>query len=70
MRMTSRLSDDEFHNYLELLASSGCNDVNQLIADFQKGTKIPELVHLDTAQQQQIVDELSKVMQVYESDSA
>lgn len=65
--MSEQLTDKELHDYLELIAASGCADVNQLIIDYDKGVPISEIAHLNVAQQQQVVIELRKVMQIYDS---
>jgi len=65
--MSESLTDKEMHDYLEQIAASGCADVNQLIIDFDNGAEIAEIAHLDSAQQQQVMTELRKVMKVYDS---
>jgi hypothetical protein len=65
--MTEQLTDDLLHEYLEQIAARGCADVNQLITDIDNGMPVPEIAHLDEAQQQQVITELKKVMKVYDS---
>ena len=62
-----KLSDKMLHLYMEKIAESGCSDVNKLILDFEAGATIREIAHLDKSQQQQVMRELKKVMQVYDS---
>lgn len=65
--MSEDLSDKELHDYLEQIAARGCADVNQLIIEIKNGANVPEIAHLSEAQQQQVIEELSGVMKVYDS---
>ena len=65
--MSEHLPDEELHDYLERIAARGCADVNQLIADIDNGAEVPEIAHLSKAQQQQVINELRKVMKVYDN---
>ncbi len=65
--MTGKLTDELLHDLLEQIASRGCADVNQLLADIDAGAEIPEIAHLPPDQQQLVIRELRKVMKVYDS---
>jgi len=52
-------------NKIEKLCGQGCTQVNQLIDDAKKGKNITELSEFNNSEANQIVDELSKIMSVY-----
>jgi len=63
--MSGLLSDRELHDYLDRIGKHGCKAVNRLIAQAEQGQPIPEIRHLDKAQQRQVLTELKKAMSVY-----
>jgi len=50
---------------IETLCGLGCTQVNQLIDDAKNGKNIKELAEFNYSEANQIVDELSKIMSVY-----
>lgn len=53
---------------IENLCENGCSQVNELLEKVKKGESIDALQDFDTAETKQIIDELTQIMSVYESD--
>jgi len=51
---------------IETLCEQGCTQVNQLIDDAKKGGNIEELSEFNGSEIEQIIDELNKIMSVYD----
>ena len=68
MTSDSRKNTTLIEETIESLCSLGCNHVNQLIADAKKGNEIDELSNFKATEISQIIDELSKIMAVYDDD--
>jgi hypothetical protein len=53
---------------IESLCGQGCTRVNQIINDAKNGNKIGELSGFNRSEINQIIDELSQIMSVYDDD--
>ena len=51
---------------IETLCEQGCTQVNQIIDDAKKGGEIEELEEFNGSEIELIIDELSKIMSVYD----
>jgi hypothetical protein len=51
---------------IETLCEQGCTQVNQIIDDAKKGGEIEELEEFNGSEVELIIDELSKIMSVYD----
>ncbi len=65
--MNPDLSEKVVHK-IESICSLGCTQVNQLLDDTGNGKEIKELAGFSHSEAKQIVDELEKIMSVYDSD--
>ena len=55
---------------IESLCGLGCTQVNQLLEKAGYGNKIEELADFSHAEVKQIIDELGKIMAVYDLDDS
>jgi hypothetical protein len=55
---------------IESLCESGCTQINQLLDKAGRGDAIEELAEYSPAENKQIIEELGKIMAVYEADDA
>ncbi len=53
---------------IESICGLGCSEVNQLLKNAENGNKIEELSEFSNTEISEIIDELSKVMSVYDID--
>jgi len=51
---------------IESICELGCSEVNQLLEKAGNGNKIEELSNFSNAEINEIIDELSKIMSVYD----
>ena len=51
---------------IETLCKQGCTQVNQIIDNAKNGDKIEALAEFNGSEIEQIIDELSKIMSVYD----
>lgn len=65
--MTSKHSS-KVTEKIELICGLGCSEVNQLLEKAEKGNKIEELSDFSISEVDEIIDELSKIMSVYDID--
>lgn len=54
-------------NKIESLCTRGCTEVNELLLRARNGDEINELSDLDTTEAQLVVEELGKIMAVYDN---
>ncbi|MCK5394937.1 MAG: hypothetical protein KAJ32_03045 [Gammaproteobacteria bacterium] len=55
-------------NKIETLCEKGCSQVNDLLKNAKNGNKLEELSDFNGSEIDQIVDELSQIMSVYDDD--
>ncbi len=55
---------------IESLCEAGCTQVNQVLEKSSNGSAIEELTAFSATEIEQIIDELTKIMAVYESSDA
>ena len=53
---------------IEAMCELGCSHVNQLLKQANAGCKIKELAEFNHTEIRQIIDELDKIMAVYEEE--
>jgi len=53
---------------IELLCELGCTQVNQLLKQAEKGNDIEELSGFTKSEMSMIIEELGKIMSVYDED--
>lgn len=53
---------------IEAVCEQGCSEVNQLLKKAEKGNNIEELSEFSKNEINQIIDELSDIMSVYDID--
>lgn len=53
---------------IETLCKQGCSQVNQIIDDARNGNNVEELSDFTQNEIKQIIDELSRIMSVYENN--
>lgn len=54
---------------IESVCEQGCSEVNQLLKKAENGEKIEELSEFSNKEINQIIDELSDIMTVYDIDN-
>jgi hypothetical protein len=57
-------------NKIEALCKQGCSHVNQILAKAKSGNEIEELSDFDRSEIEQIIDELGKIMSIYDGNSS
>ena len=67
--MNPGLSKKVVHK-IEAICGLGCTQVNQLLEKAGSGNEIEELSDFSHSEIKQIVDELGKIMSVYDTDEA
>ncbi len=65
--MNPDLSEKVVHK-IETICGLGCTQVNQLLEKVGNGNEIEELSDFSHSEIKQIVDELGKIMSVYDTD--
>ena len=65
--MNPDLSEKVVHK-IESICGLGCTQVNQLLEKAGNGNEIEELSDFSHSETKQIVDELGKIMSVYENE--
>ena len=54
---------------IESLCEGGCENVNQLLTKARAGNQLEELSEFSGIEIEQIIDELNKIMAIYEADA-
>ena len=65
--MTTNLSK-KVSSKIEALCAQGCTQVNQLLENAKNGKNIVELAEFNDSESKQIIDELTQIMSVYNTD--
>ena len=65
--MTTNLSK-KVSSKIEALCAQGCTQVNQLLEKAKNGKNIVELTEFNDSESKQIIDELTQIMSVYNTD--
>ena len=68
--MSSRQSElsTKASNKIEALCEQGCSQINTLLQKAETGSQIDELSDFNNKEVNQIIDELSEIMSIYDVD--